>query len=109
VIESNSILAYQALAWLQATCPDPKYRDAKNAVINANQALRLTEEKDPWVLDAAAAAYAESGNFAKAQEFETKAIGLLSDDADKETCQKRLELYKLSKPYHQEPMQSQTT
>jgi len=33
---------YNSRAWLQSTCPDEKYRDAKEAIVNAKQAVELT-------------------------------------------------------------------
>ncbi len=50
-----------------------------------------------------AAAYAESGNFEEAIKRQQQAIDLLDKDADKTPYEKRLELYKNSKPYRQSP------
>jgi Flp pilus assembly protein TadD len=88
-----------ALAWLQATCPDQRYRDGKNAVVNALRAVQLSGGKNGEYTDTLAAAYAESGDFAKAREWETKAISLAVDEKKKQGFRSRLELYKQSKPY----------
>ena len=44
-INPKDVTAYNGLAWIQATCPDEKYRDGKKAVENANRAYDLTEGK----------------------------------------------------------------
>jgi hypothetical protein len=49
-----------------------------------------------------AAAYAESGNFEKAKEWETKAIEMAPDEKSKQEVRSRLALYKQGKPYHEE-------
>src|SRR5262249_20324391 len=55
-----------ALAWLYATCDDPKFRDGKLAVRSATKACDLAQWKDPGKVAVLAAAYAESGDFTKA-------------------------------------------
>lgn len=64
------------LAWLLATDPDPKLRDGAVALECAERAARLSEHKNPFVLDTLAAAYAESGRFAEAVSTAQKAIDL---------------------------------
>ena len=59
--------------------------------------------KDIVVLDILAAAYAESGDFAKAREWEEKAIELAPKEI-KQDYRDRLELYKQGKPYHEQPV-----
>ena len=55
-----------------ATCPDDKYRDGKKAVENASKAYQLDDGKHWHCLGTLAAAYAESGDFEKAKEWEAK-------------------------------------
>src|SRR5262249_4785115 len=43
--------AYLSAAWLMATCPDAKYRDADKAVAAAEKALDLDGDKDYRYLD----------------------------------------------------------
>ncbi len=85
-----------------ATCPDEKYRDGKKAVENAQKACELDGGKRWESLDSLAAAYAESGDFEKAKEWEAKAIELATAEKDKQRLRGRLELYKQGKPYHEE-------
>ena len=68
--------AYNALAWLQAACPDEKYRDGKKAFANASKAYELEGGKGWNSLDKLAVAYAESGDFDAAQEWAGKALKL---------------------------------
>jgi protein O-mannosyl-transferase len=65
-----------ALAWLLATCPRARYRDGDEAVKLAERASRLTDDRDPIILDTLAAAYAEVGRFSEAVETARKAIDL---------------------------------
>lgn len=61
------------VAWLLATCPDRDVRDAATAVDLAEAALRMTGD-DPGVLGTLAAAYAESGRRADAEEALARGI-----------------------------------
>ena len=101
-LDPKNAEAVNSLAWLEATCPDERYRDGKNAVANALYAVQLCGGKDAECADTLAAAYAQSGDFAKAREWETKAIGLTVDEKRKQEYRLRLELYKRGKPYRME-------
>ncbi len=101
-IDPKFAATYNSLAWLQATCADEKYRDGKNAVINAKQAYELTEGNNWGCIDTLAAAYAESGEFEKAKEWEAKAIKMATAEKVKEEYRSRLELYKQGKRYREE-------
>jgi tetratricopeptide (TPR) repeat protein len=93
--------AYNSRAWLWATCPNEKFRDGKKAVESATHACELSEWKDANEVDTLAAAYAESGTFGKAVEFQKKANKLYSDTEDRNKGEERLRLYKENKPYRQ--------
>jgi tetratricopeptide (TPR) repeat protein len=54
------------LAWIRATASDDALRRPEEAVTLATRAAALTNERDPYVLDALAAAYAATGAFGKA-------------------------------------------
>lgn len=66
--------AYNALAWFYVSCPDPNYRNGKEAIKLAIRALSL--DRSYLNLDTLACAYAEIGNFAKAIEIEKEAYKL---------------------------------
>jgi tetratricopeptide (TPR) repeat protein len=102
-----STTAHNALGWLYATCPDKKYRDGKKAFENANKAYQSSGGNDWDKIDTLAAAYAESGDFEKAKEWEAKAIAMAATDKsatdeDKAEAKARLELYQQGKAYRQE-------
>ena len=103
------LLAYAQndLAWIYATCKDPKLRDGKKAVDLALKAC--SHEPNKWNYNGTlAAAYAKSGQFEKAIEAGEKAIALLKQDTKysktkKQTYLKRsygaLSLFKKHQPY----------
>jgi tetratricopeptide (TPR) repeat protein len=91
--------AYENLGFQMATCPDPKYRDGKKAFENASQGYQLDYKADPYSsANALAAAYAECGDFAKAQTWQQKTIDF-APAKDKPMQSSRLELYKQHEPY----------
>jgi tetratricopeptide (TPR) repeat protein len=70
-----------AAAWLYATCPDAKYRDGAKAVDLAMQACMAGSwHWDEWI-DTLAAAYAETGDYDKAVDYEKLAIKTAGDNA----------------------------
>jgi tetratricopeptide (TPR) repeat protein len=93
---------YNNIAWLRATCPNVKYLDGAEAVDMATKANELTAWTDLDCLDTLAAAYAECGDFAKAVEWQQKAIDMALEDDVKADFRGRLELYQAGKPYREE-------
>jgi tetratricopeptide (TPR) repeat protein len=92
--------AYQGAAWLMATCPEERYRDAKKAIEAAQKALELDGWNDYRYVDALAAAYANAERFDDAQETIKKAIEMVKDRPDqKKALEERLALYQENKPY----------
>jgi len=86
-----------------STAPDDKVRDGKRALGAAKKACELTDHKNGGHLDTLAAAYAEVGEFARAVEWQEKA--LKAGDIpikDMDAARQRLELYKAKKPYRGE-------
>jgi tetratricopeptide (TPR) repeat protein len=92
--------ALQSAAWFVATCPDDRFRNAKLAVQAAQRAVELRGEADYIYLDTLAAAYAENGDFERAQETLRRAIELAPQDNVK-PLEHRLNLYQAQKPYRQ--------
>lgn len=91
-------VGWNARAWLAATCLDAQFRNGKQAVVDATKACEVTTWHDPQYLSTLAAACAETGDFASAQKWQDKAIGLASEPL-KSKLRARLELYKARKPY----------
>ncbi|MDG2207834.1 MAG: tetratricopeptide repeat protein [Pirellulales bacterium] len=92
--------AYNNLAWLQATCPDPTFRNGERSLANAKKALALFANENYFVLDTLAAAHAELGQFDEAIELQQKAVGKAPPQATS-PLQSRLQLYRSKQPYRQ--------
>jgi tetratricopeptide (TPR) repeat protein len=96
--ESDSALGRRAL--FLATCPDEKFRDGKQSLVDAGKACALTDWKITDYLATLAAACAETGNFDQAVQWQTKVVDHWTQAKQPvEEAQKRLALYKDHKPY----------
>ncbi len=87
--------AYNALAWVQATCEDESLRDGKAALENAKRACELCDYGRWSCLGTLAAAYAELGDFAQAVEWKQKCLAIAPADRKGE-LQTRLINYQAS-------------
>jgi tetratricopeptide (TPR) repeat protein len=99
-IEPQYVAAYNLLAWLWATCPDARFRDAKKALQYAQTACGLKKWHDPECLGTLAAAHAANGQFQEAVKWQKQALetGQLSGE-DLEAARQRLRLYEAGQPY----------
>lgn len=93
-LDPKNASAYHTAAYLLSVCPAPKYRDGEKAVRYATKACELTEWNNALAIDALAAAYAETGDFEKAIQFQTQA-----DEMDKQADPDRLALYEKQQPF----------
>ena len=91
---------YNNLAWLLATCPEPRHRNGEQALNYAKQACELSQWSYFGALDTLAAAYAEVGRFNDAVKWQKRSIEY-APDAIKEELRSRLALYETGKPYRQ--------
>jgi tetratricopeptide (TPR) repeat protein len=100
-LEPNDVEAQQGRAWILATCPDAKIRNGQEAVVAATSACELTHWKVAHALTTLAAAYSETGDFAKAAEWQEKALGLVAAKTPEYHEYRRLmDRYRAGKPYH---------
>jgi tetratricopeptide (TPR) repeat protein len=95
-------LAYQNKAWLLATCPEEKIRDGKTAIAAAQKAGELREWKAITDIKSLAAAYAETGDFEKAIEWQKKAIEMAQGES-KSGEEEMLKLYEAKSPFRFAP------
>ena len=103
-LNSDNAAILNNIAWLLATHPQDDVRDAAHAVRFAVRACELTNWETYQMLGTLAAAYAESGDFDKAIEYQEKAIALIprkvkDPQASKAASTERLELYRKGKPF----------
>jgi len=99
-LDPNRPSALNNLAWLEATCPNPQFRDGQRAVEHATRACELSGWKTPTRLSTLSAAYAETGDFRGAVKWMEKAIELAPDTSSR--SRSMLELFKAHKPYRQD-------
>ncbi len=96
-------LARSSRAWLCATCPNPAFRNGKQAVADATAACRI-DSWDNWdYIDTLAAAYAETGDFENAIKYEEKAIRKWRKDDGIKGARDRLALYQQHRPFRVSP------
>ena len=93
--------AYQAAAWLMATCPDEHYRNNKLATEAARKAVEL-DGHDYRSLETLAAAQANAGNFKEAQQTQEKAISKVPR-SELVAAEKRMALYGRELAYRERP------
>jgi tetratricopeptide (TPR) repeat protein len=104
-LQPDSVDALNDLAWLCATCPEAKLRDAAKSLQLAKHAADLTGRKDPGVLETLAAAYAEGGQFAEAIKTVEEAARLCDPASQQElleTLRNCRQLFESGKPVRQQ-------
>jgi tetratricopeptide (TPR) repeat protein len=81
-LEPDMAVAHNNLAWLYATCDDPKFRDAKAALEHAQRAVDLTQGKQGDFIDTLAEAHFANGEYQLAVEIQKKALALEPDNPE---------------------------
>jgi Flp pilus assembly protein TadD len=100
-LDPKGPLALRRLAWILATAPDARLRNAPRALALATRACALTAKKDPECLDALAAALAEAGDFDEAVAAEKRALSFPAFERDSGAAARhRLSLYGRKLAYH---------
>ncbi|MGZ4987208.1 MAG: tetratricopeptide repeat protein [Limisphaerales bacterium] len=96
--------ALNSLAWMLATQPNPKLRSGAEAVRFGEQAVALTKNHDPGLLDTLAAAYAEAGRFPDAVKTAESAVQIAAASGQTNFVTElkgRLQLYQSSMAYRE--------
>ncbi len=91
------------LAWLRATCADPKFRDAAEALRLARAQVRAGNAR---ALDVLAAACAEAGRFDEAVAAARQAVELAERSGERTSAEEiraRLKLYESRRPCRERP------
>jgi tetratricopeptide (TPR) repeat protein len=102
--EPDNTDALNNLGWFLATTEDTSIPNSAEAVKFAQRACELTGHKDPHFLDTLAAAYAAAGRFDDAIATAEQAVNAAKTSGQEELAgeiQKRMELYKAGRPYHE--------
>ena len=90
------------MAWKLATSPETSIRDGVKAVALAEQAVRLSGGKEPMIIRALAAAYAEAGRFSEAIETAQHAQELAAQQGNTELADvlvMHIKLYQAGTPF----------
>lgn len=96
-------LAFSALAWFRATCPDAHFRNGKQALEAARKRCQPSNYFNYFCLDLLAVAYAEVGDFDQAVSYETQALEKAPPHGPRFLkMKKRIELFKQHQPYREE-------
>ena len=91
-------------AWLRAVCPDPSFRNGRQAIKDATAACRIMSWNDENMIDTLAAGYAEAGDFDSAVRFEQQALAVKGITAeDSKYIQQHLALFKQHRPVRLSP------
>jgi tetratricopeptide (TPR) repeat protein len=88
-------------AYLLAACPDARWRNGEQAVRDAKTACGISGWANYTHLGTLAAACAETGDFASALRWQSRAVEL-APAGSKPQWQTRLEVYRAGKPYREQ-------
>lgn len=100
-LDANYPLPCNHLAWLLATCPDPRFRDGAQAVEQGTRACELSQWANSGWIGTLALASAEAGDFEQAIKWLNRAIEL-DPDSHQKIRQEMLALFQQGKPWHQQ-------
>jgi tetratricopeptide (TPR) repeat protein len=91
--------ALKQRAWLQATCPNPAFRNGQQAIKDAKAACSIAEWRDENTIDTLAAAYAETGDFDSAVRYAAQALAVKGiTPVDQKHIQRHLTLFQQHQP-----------
>jgi membrane associated rhomboid family serine protease/Tfp pilus assembly protein PilF len=81
-IQPNFAEAQNNLAWLYATCEDPKFRKPQEALQLAQRAVALSDWKEPAFIDTLAEALYVNQQYTAAVKVQTRALALEPDNQE---------------------------
>jgi cytochrome c-type biogenesis protein CcmH/NrfG len=102
----DSVTALADLAWVLATHEEGRFRDGAEAVVLAQRAVKLTKDPEPQSLRALAAAYAEAGDFTRAEMVAQRLLDQLArsgTDRMLDQLEGDLSRYRDGKPLREKP------
>jgi tetratricopeptide (TPR) repeat protein len=105
-LSPDYVEALSGLAWMLATDGDAALRDGVRAVRLAERARGVAGTDNPRLLDTLAAAYAETGEYARAADTAQRAAALArssGSEAWAQDIEKRAELYARGLPFRSAP------
>lgn len=110
-LDASSAAAYQATAWLMATCPDQRFRESKLAVKAARKAVELRGANNYRDLEVLAAALASDGQYQLAADTQRQAIAALPPNQSDLAAdfKNRLKRYQHNQPYRETRIARPTT
>jgi len=105
--DPNNVDGYTRRASVFASAPDARWRNGKQALEDARRACELSDWSNPEALNALAAAYAESGDFEKALQWQITAITLAMNNRRLlPDARERMTNYHDGKPFYDKPNSS---
>ena len=96
-LEPENAVALANLSLVLSTCSDDTVRDSRRALDLALRAFGAVSEDKDWALAALAAAYAELGDFEKAEEAQSQALSLAGGESLHAKAE-HLESYRYGRP-----------
>lgn len=103
-LQKGSRPAMRGIAWVLATTPDPRRRDAKESLRIAEMLDQETGARDVGNIDLLAAALAENGRFEEAAIVADRAVAIASEQGQAAVAARiaaRRDLYRAGRPFRE--------
>lgn len=102
-LNPSEAIAWNLMAWIEATCPNDRFRNGAAAVEKAQRACRRARPGEWQYFGTLAAAYAEAGRFEEAIQFGRQVLSI-APAADRPDCEQRLANYVRGIPCRVDPL-----
>ncbi len=106
LLEPNRVPVLTRMAWVLATSPEASVRNGTEAVKLAERAAQLSGRREPSILDALGAAYAEAGRYPEAVQTALRALDLSRQQKNSglaAAISSRIALYEARTPAREKP------